>query len=64
MVPGDSLALRLEDRDSGQCLVYAPGRIVHVLDWVEGWGQTGRGRIHRIAHPELAASEAAREVRP
>lgn len=35
-VVGDSLALRLEDRDSGQCLVYAPGRIVHVLDWVEG----------------------------
>ena len=35
-VVGDSLALRLEDRDSGQCLVYAPGRIVHVLDWIDG----------------------------
>lgn len=35
-VVGDSLALRLEDRHSGQSLVYAPGRIGHVLDWIEG----------------------------
>ncbi len=36
---------------------------VFVLDWVEGWEKTGKGRIFRVHDPAITASEPVRETR-
>lgn len=32
---------------------FAPGGGIMVLDWVQGWEKTGKGRIFRVSAPEL-----------
>ena len=34
----------------------------YVLDWVEGWGMTGKGRIYRVSDPEKSKSATVQEV--
>ena len=42
---------------------FGPDSSLYVLDWVHGWGMTGKGRIYRVQPPEAAERERAREVR-
>lgn len=39
----------------------ADGKL-YFSDWVEGWGQTGKGRIYRVYDPVRAESATVREV--
>ncbi len=36
---------------------------VYVLDWVEGWTLTGKGRIYRVTDPTVQGSQIVRQVR-
>jgi len=36
---------------------------VYFSDWVSGWGLTGKGRIYRMADPEVESSELVAETR-
>lgn len=40
-----------------------PDGALYVLDWVQGWGLTGKGRIYRFAHDSLEKDEAAKTVK-
>jgi quinoprotein glucose dehydrogenase len=42
---------------------FGPDSALYVSDWVEGWGLTGKGRIYRVADPELRKSDAVKEVK-
>jgi quinoprotein glucose dehydrogenase len=33
---------------------------LYTVDWVDGWNQTGKGRVYRLAPAERSSSEAAR----
>lgn len=35
----------------------------YILDWVNGWGKTGKGRIYRVFHPARAQSPLVNETR-
>jgi quinoprotein glucose dehydrogenase len=35
---------------------------LYVLDWVEGWKKTGKGRIYKVHDPKRAADPVVREV--
>ena len=36
---------------------------VYVLDWVTGWGKTGKGRIYQVSDPERKADPLAAETK-
>jgi quinoprotein glucose dehydrogenase len=36
---------------------------LYLTDWVDGWGQPGKGRIYKVSDPERAKSQAVREVK-
>ncbi len=40
-------------------VAFAPGGGLFVLDWVEGWEKTGKGRIFRVFAPEADAAARA-----
>lgn len=40
-----------------------PDGALYVLDWVQSWGLTGKGRIYRFAHDSLAADNAAQSTK-
>lgn len=42
-------------------VAFAPGGGLYVLDWVQGWEKTGKGRIFRVFEP--AADQAAAETK-
>lgn len=42
-------------------VAFAPGGGLYVLDWVQGWEKTGKGRIFRLFDP--AADKAAQETK-
>lgn len=42
---------------------FGPDGGLYILDWVEGWGKTGKGRIHRIADPNYLASEQSKSIK-
>lgn len=35
-------------------VAFGPEGGIYFLDWVQGWGTTGKGRIYRVFHPEAA----------
>jgi quinoprotein glucose dehydrogenase len=41
---------------------FGPDGKLYFSDWVEGWGQTGKGRIYRVYDPERAQSALVRET--
>ena len=41
---------------------FGPDGSVHVLDWVNGWSKTGKGRIYRIRTPGMANDLGARST--
>ncbi len=41
---------------------FGPDGSLFVLDWVEGWSGTGKGRIFRVWHTKGMESKAAKEV--
>lgn len=54
-VVGDSLALLVEDRRSGQRLLYSPGQGIDALPWTEGADcLLVRGSNHPLAHGDTA----------
>ncbi len=71
------LALRVEEEGAGFRLTqteqflwrvlctdieFGPGPGIYALDWVQGWGLTGRGRIWRTYAPEVENDPAIAEV--
>lgn len=36
---------------------------VYVLDWIQGWEKTGKGRIYRVHNPEIDASPLVQETK-
>ncbi|MBK8974730.1 MAG: HEAT repeat domain-containing protein [Planctomycetes bacterium] len=42
---------------------FGPDGALYALDWVRGWGCTGRGRVYRVAPPSLATDAAAQQTR-
>ena len=42
---------------------FGPDGGLYILDWIEGWDKTGKGRIHRISDPTYLQSEAARNIK-
>ncbi|MDQ6631838.1 MAG: HEAT repeat domain-containing protein, partial [Verrucomicrobiota bacterium] len=42
---------------------FGPDGNLYILDWVEGWGMTGKGRIYKISNSELAKSELVLETK-
>jgi quinoprotein glucose dehydrogenase len=44
-------------------VAFAPGGGIYVLDWVQGWEKTGKGRIFRVFDPATDASPAVQETR-
>lgn len=36
---------------------------LYVLDWVQGWGMTGKGRIYRVFQPEIDQQQAVAETK-
>ncbi|MCY2946365.1 MAG: HEAT repeat domain-containing protein [Planctomycetota bacterium] len=40
-----------------------PDGALYVLDWVNGWGLTGKGRIYRFAHESLATDPKAKSTK-
>jgi quinoprotein glucose dehydrogenase len=40
---------------------FGPDGGLYILDWVEGWGMTGKGRIHRVFHQ--ASKDAGTRVK-
>ncbi|HEY7309071.1 MAG TPA: PVC-type heme-binding CxxCH protein [Gemmataceae bacterium] len=42
---------------------FGPDGGFYISDWVEGWGLTGKGRIHRFADAEAAKKPAVAEVK-
>ncbi|MFO0815617.1 MAG: PQQ-dependent sugar dehydrogenase [Gemmatales bacterium] len=42
---------------------FGPDGAMYLLDWVEGWGKTGKGRIHRVFDPRHDGSAIAKEVK-
>ena len=36
---------------------------LYVTDWVEGWNETGKGRIYRVFDPQTAGNDRLREVK-
>jgi putative heme-binding domain-containing protein len=39
---------------------FAPDGSLYVLDWVDGWNKTGKGRIYRVRSPEMGNDMALR----
>jgi len=39
---------------------FGPDGALYILDWVEGWGLTGKGRIHRVFDPSHTATAGAK----
>jgi quinoprotein glucose dehydrogenase len=71
------LALRVERDGAGHRLVdterviwnvlatdcdFGPDGGLYVLDWVQGWGKTGRGRIYRVSDGRLGEDALAQQV--
>ncbi len=44
-------------------VAFGPDGAVYVSDWVEGWGQTHKGRLYRISDPAQAGSALRAEVK-
>ncbi|MFN0244033.1 MAG: PVC-type heme-binding CxxCH protein [Planctomycetota bacterium] len=42
---------------------FGPDGALYFSDWVEGWNQTGKGRIYRIFEPDVRASKEVRTTR-
>lgn len=42
---------------------FGPDGGLYILDWVEGWGKTGKGRIHRIVDPNYVNSAQAKTIK-
>lgn len=42
---------------------FGPDGGLYILDWVEGWDKTGKGRIFRVSDPAYLQSEAARNIK-
>lgn len=42
---------------------FGPDGGMYILDWVEGWGKTGKGRIHRIVDPNYVNSPQAKRIK-
>jgi quinoprotein glucose dehydrogenase len=42
---------------------FGPDGALYVVDWVDGWDKTGKGRIYRVDEPGRAGSEARRKVK-
>ncbi len=42
---------------------FGPDSSLYVLDWVHGWGMTGKGRVWRVPPKDEAEAERAAEVR-
>ncbi|HMO35395.1 MAG TPA: hypothetical protein PKA06_05075, partial [Gemmatales bacterium] len=41
---------------------FGPDGGLYILDWVEGWGKTGKGRIHRLFDPAHQNSSLVRDI--
>ncbi|MGE0143309.1 MAG: PVC-type heme-binding CxxCH protein [Planctomycetota bacterium] len=41
---------------------FGPDGGLYVLDWVNGWGKTGKGRVYRLASDDLASDAATTET--
>lgn len=44
-------------------VAFAPGGGLYVLDWIQGWEKTGKGRIFRVFDPAADESPLTRETR-
>jgi quinoprotein glucose dehydrogenase len=42
---------------------FGPDGAFYLSDWVEGWGQTGKGRIYKVTDPARAADPVVLEVK-
>jgi quinoprotein glucose dehydrogenase len=68
--PGDILMDNSPQKMTGKVLwnlypsdvAFAPGGGLYVLDWVQGWEKTGKGRIFRIFDPAIDASEPVKDT--
>lgn len=44
-------------------VTFGPEGGLYFLDWVQGWGLTGKGRIYRVFHPEHATAPIIAETK-
>jgi quinoprotein glucose dehydrogenase len=69
--PGDYLQNNSAGRMDGKLLWdlyptdidFAPGGGAYVLDWVQGWEKTGKGRLWRVGDAAVEASPQVKEVK-
>ncbi|KAA9130894.1 c-type cytochrome [Marinihelvus fidelis] len=43
-------------------VTFGPDGRFYVLDWVDGWPKSNRGRVYAISHPDHAASDEVRQA--
>jgi quinoprotein glucose dehydrogenase len=68
--PGDILMDNSPGKMTGKVLwnlypsdvAFAPGGGLYVLDWVQGWEKTGKGRIFRVFDPAIDAGEPVKDT--
>ena len=54
-----------EDYLWGMCVTdldFAPDGSLVMSDWVDGWAQPGKGRLYRLAFPDMAGNKALQET--
>jgi quinoprotein glucose dehydrogenase len=69
--PGDVLMDNSPQKMTGKVLwnlypsdvAFAPGGGLYVLDWIQGWEKTGKGRIYRVFDPASDAGAIVQETR-
>lgn len=69
--PGDVLMNNLQREMTGKLLwglfpsdvAFGSDGGLYVLDWVEGWEKTGKGRIYRVHDPVVSASAMVQETK-
>lgn len=69
--PGDILMNNLQKEMTGKFLwglfpsdvAFGSDGGLYVLDWVEGWEKTGKGRIFRVHDPAVSASAVVQETK-